>query len=374
MGPFDLVFPGKVIFGAGRIRELPEVLKSIGSRRPLLVTGISSMEKSGALSRVVDSLSGLEPGVHGGVRPNLPAEDVDAIIDSIRSLEADAVIGMGGGSALDGAKAAAWMAPTGKGVWDYVNGFRSGRGLPFFSVPTTSGTGSEVTPFIILLDRGCERKISLGSEAAFARAAIVDPDLTVSLSPYQTASTGLDALSHCLDSYWSRFATPFSDAVSLAFVPMILENLVRAYKRPDDLEARAAMSHASMAAGLALAQTATSAVHGLTYPLSAIYGVPHGMACAFLMREVFSVNFHHLETEKQKALLYRVNANTKGAAIDLLSDLYAILGVPDKLEDLKISSSAIPRLANEAAAKNMERNITRFDDDKIMEIWKSKVG
>lgn len=369
---FEWHLPTRIIFRAGAIDRVGEVIKGLGAQRVLLVTGGSAMRESGTTTRVMDLLSGPAVHLHEGVRVNLPLEDVDALIRSAREFEADLVVGMGGGSVLDGAKAAAWMAPHGGWVRDYLEGKSPGQGIPFVSVPTTSGTGSEVTPFIILMDAAAKRKLSLGPMAAAPRAAMVDPMLSLTLPPDQTASTGLDALSHGFEAYWSVRSNPISDALALEAVSVGLEHIERAFESPGDVEARTGMSYAAMVGGLALSQTATAAVHGLTYPLTVHYGVPHGMACAFLLREVLKINFYHLPAGKQKRLLHAMKSNTIGAAVGMLDDLFRALGVPSTMEELGVPEEEIMRFADEATPKNLERNVAPMDRARILEIWEGK--
>jgi len=371
---YEWPMPQRTIFGAGSIKSMPKLLEDMNAEKALLVVGANSMKKSGAIGKVAALLSGKELVIHEGVPVNLPIQAADELADVVREVKPDVVIGMGGGSVLDGAKLAAWIGPDGGKTAEYLDGRRAKKGVPFISVPTTSGTGSEVTPYIILMDTEKKVKLSLGSPLATPVVAIVDPELTLSLPPDQTASTGLDALSHGLEAYWAKAANPMSDALALEAVQAVLANLVRAYDDPQDLEARTGMSHAACVAGMALNHTATAAVHGLTYPLTARHGVPHGIACAFLMREVFAINFHHLELDRQKKLLYAMKSNTLGAALDLLTDLYEKLGVPGTLADLGIDPSEIDVFARECTAKNMERNAAEIPHERIVEIWQGKIG
>lgn len=371
---FDWHHPTQVIFGTGTLARLPEAVDRLGAKRVLLVVGSTAMAGVGVLGRVKDLLAGREIKVHEGVRVNLPLEDCDALLKSAREFGADAVVGLGGGSVLDGAKAAAFFAPKPGAIADYLEGrpLAGGNGLPYIAIPTTAGTGSEVTPAVIILDPQKKRKLSFGDRAALARVAIVDPELCLSLPANQTAATGLDALSHAFEAYWSKLACPWSDALALESISVILGALETAYREPANLEARTLMSYGALTAGFALAHTATAAVHGLTYPLTAHYGVPHGLACAFLLREVFNVNFYHLDRGKQVRLLHHLKSNTLGAALELLTELYQALGVPETLSDLGVPEHAIPRLADEATPIHLTRNIAPLSREKILELWAQK--
>jgi alcohol dehydrogenase len=371
---FEWSMPTRVLFGPGHIVALPVELERLGATRVLIVTGPTAMARAGVTARLQADLAGCELRVFSAITPNLPFADVDALIALVREFQPHAVVGVGGGSVLDGAKAAAMIGPNSGMIADWLTGQTGPPGLPFIAVPTTAGTGSEVTPFMILLDEAARVKRSLGRPQAFPRLAIVDPELTFSLPPDQTASTGLDALSHALEAYWSKFAGPLPDALALEAIEAILPHLVTAYRNPKNLEARAAMAYASTTAGIALAQTATAAVHGLTYPLTALYQIPHGIACAFLLREIMAINFHHLDEHKQKRLLHAFKARTLQAALDNISILYQELDAPECLADLKIPTDAIPQLAAQAVMKNLERNITLIPTVKILQLWQAKIA
>ncbi|HUT54953.1 MAG TPA: iron-containing alcohol dehydrogenase [bacterium] len=370
---FDWNLPTRIIFGRGALARLHEVAPGLG-KRALVVLGAASMAQAGVKGRVSELLAGLELSWHEGVRPNLPLEDCDALVRAARESGAELVIGIGGGSVLDGAKAAALMAPGTGWTRDYLDGAGAGPSLPFIAVPATAGTGSEVTPSMIVLDPERGRKVGLSRPEALARAAIVDPELTLTLPPDQTAATGLDALSHAFEAYWSKLANPVSDALALDALYTVMQHLERAYQYPDDLDAREGMSYGALAAGMAISHTATAALHGLTYPMTAHFGVPHGMACAFLMREILTVNFHHLDCQKQKRLLHAMKSNTLQAALDLLGDLYAELKVPETLDDLKIPEDQIKTFVDEATPANLHRNIAPLNRKKIMELWAKKRG
>ncbi len=372
---FDWHVPTRVMFGPGVLSRLSDVLDEIGAWNVLVACGGSSMRSAGVLERLECELSGFEVCFHQGVGVNLPLDECDVLIKAVREVEPDAVIGLGGGSVMDGAKAAAWLGPHSGWIRDFLDAdVLPGGGLPFVSVPTTAGTGSEVTPFIILLDRDKKQKLSLGAPCVFPEAAVVDPELTLTLPPDQTAATGLDALSHGLEAFWSKNANPVSDALALESISVIVDQLDNAYKNPGDIEARTWMSYAAMTAGMALSQTATAAVHGITYPMTAHYGVPHGVACAFMMREVMKINFHHLDPEKQKRLLYAMKSNTISAALDLLTELYVSLNVPQTLTELDIPHEEVERFAGEATQKNLDKNIASIGYDKLVELWSMKKG
>jgi alcohol dehydrogenase len=229
-----------------------------------------------------------------GTYPGL--EELDAAIESLRGEEFDSVIAFGGGSAIDSAKALAIaLAPNEKPL-----SLRSlledparlaGRSpLPLFAIPTTSGTGSEVTPFATIWDHGNRRKLSLSGPMVFPRAAFVDPDLTAGMPKETAVSTGLDALNQAAESIWNRHLTPISEGLATRALRLGLDSLLRLAADPADGGAQAAMSECSLLAGLAISQTRTALCHSISYPLTAHFGIPHGLACAFTMEAVLRFN------------------------------------------------------------------------------------
>jgi phosphonate metabolism-associated iron-containing alcohol dehydrogenase len=371
MAAFELAAPGRIVFGAGVLAQAGPALGALGAKRVLLVTGRSGRHADRLRKQVAGTL----------VPYSIPGEPMLAMVEEGRDLArregCDAVVALGGGSAIDAGKAIAALAGNDGDILDYMEVVGRAQplprpGLPCIAIPTTAGTGAEVTPSMIILDTSRGMKVGLSRPGAAARVAVVDPELTLTLTPELTAATGLDALSHAFEASWSKLANPVSDALALDALHSILPSLERAYREPADLDAREGMSYGALAAGMAISHTATAALHGITYPLTARRGVPHGMACAFLLREVMAVNFHHLDCHKQKRLLHAMKSNTLQAALDLLGDLYAALHVPDTLDELGITEDDVKTFVDEAAPANLHRNIAPLGRKKIMELWMKK--
>ncbi len=289
---FVIRSPREVLFGWNAIRELPGAAKKLGSR-PLVVIGGGSIRRGGLLDGVLEGLRdhGLKPFLFEGVGHDPSVEIIDLGREAFARDACDLVIGLGGGSVMDAAKAIAGLANEDAPTAEFVGGREiSPDCVPNICCTTTSGTGSEVTHVSVLTDPERRLKASIRTEGMMPSVAIVDPALTLSVPPEQTAFTGLDALTQALESYLSRGDNPFSDHLALEAAVRISAWLPVAYTEGDNREARENMSLGSMFAGLALASARLGLVHGIAHPLGALYGLAHGEACALLLPYVLEFN------------------------------------------------------------------------------------
>ncbi|MCX7598520.1 MAG: iron-containing alcohol dehydrogenase [Armatimonadetes bacterium] len=290
---FRAPLPGQVIFGSGRVAELAEICEWFG-RRALLVIGGGSLERSGGLARVEEALrsGGVEWDVLAGVPAEPPVECVDEGRQKLHALGAQMVIGVGGGSVLDVAKAIAALAHEEAPCVAFHRGEVkvTQRGLPCIALPTTAGTGSEATPNAVLTDRERRVKASLRGGDLMPAVALVDPQLTLSCPPAVTAHAGLDAISQALESWVSVGANPLSDMLALDALRWMAPALQRAVSEGSDLSAREAMALGSLFAGMALASARLGLVHGIAHPIGELYHLPHGLVCGLLMPSVMEFN------------------------------------------------------------------------------------
>ena len=288
MEAFEFATAGRVIVGAGRSAELPGLLAGYGTR-VLVCTGASPY-------RHADLLSGL--GLPTLVFPVAGEPTVDlarAAVAAAREHGADVVAAIGGGSVIDTGKAAAMLLGNGGDPLDYLEVIGGGQAIsrpsaPCVAVPTTAGTGAEVTANAVLASPDHQVKASLRAAAMLPRAALVDPLLTMSCPPQVTAASGMDALTQCLEPFVSPQASPLSDAMAREGIRRAATGLRRAYADGSDLAARADMAVASLAGGMALANAKLGAVHGLAGVLGGTVAVPHGAACAALLAPVIEAN------------------------------------------------------------------------------------
>ena len=296
MDKFIYAQPVRIRFGEGCLEDLPEVLKECGIDRCVLVCGRHFAARAEQLRQEIPAIR----AIFSEVEPNPQLSGAAETARLARETDAQAIVGIGGGSALDTAKFAAAIAPGTLNPETYYHGE-----IPFpadplavICVPTTAGTGSEVTQ-VSVISHGSEKR-TINHPAFMPKAALVDPALTYSVSSYTTMITGLDALAHALEGYWSIHHQPIPDLCAIEAVRLILENLETAYLDGSSKDARAALSYASLLGGLSFAQSKTAACHACSYPLSEIYHLPHGEACAFTLD-----SFVHLNADARLELLCR---------------------------------------------------------------------
>lgn len=276
--------PVKVISGVGALSRLNEFTEQ---GEWLLITS-AGFTRRGMTDDIKNQLSNLTLHVYDGVTPNPELEDLERVTQDYRGKKLKGVIALGGGSTVDAAKVLAVtlcsnldqplvrvLRESKAHSWD--------KKLPLLVIPTTSGTGAEVTPFATVWDKAEHKKYSVTGDKVFPDIAILDPLLTVSLPEFETLYTGLDAISHALESLWNVNRTPISEAYAVQSLNLALSALPQLKVNPKDIEARANMQQASLLAGLAISQTRTAIAHSISYPLTSHYDVPHGIACSFTL-------------------------------------------------------------------------------------------
>lgn len=279
-------------FGRGRVAEVGRVTADTGASNALIVTD-SFLAASPVVAAVRASLeaAGLQVSVFDGVTPNPTTTSVDAGSDLARDLRVEALVAVGGGSSMDAAKGIAIGARNpqrGVGL-DYTGDFGAGA-LPIVAVPTTSGTGAEVNAFGVVTDVESHRKFYVGSSSALAVAAVLDPELTVGLPPRATAATGMDALTHAIESYLSLRSNPYSDGIALQVMSTVADYLERAVVDGSDIEARSQLLLASHIAGVGFSHTGLGLVHGIAHPLGGRFDIPHGLALSMVIGDVLRFN------------------------------------------------------------------------------------
>jgi len=375
----------EVTFGSGAIRGLGDLVRSTGALKFLLVAD-AALEKLGIVQSVVANLTaaGLDGKVFTGVEPEPYLDNAEQSATLGREAAAQVVIGIGGGSAMDTAKAAAILMTNDGKAQDYVGlNLVPKPGVPTVMVPTTAGTGSEVTFTAVFTNRETKAKGGINSEFMFPVKALLDPDLTVPLPPDVTASTGMDALTHAIESVTSRSCSVFTEALAFAAIRLISENLRRAVFHPDDVDAREKMFYGSVLGGMALADAGVGAAHALAYPLGGLYRIPHGLANAVLIPYVMEFNLP--AAPEQFAMIARsmgepidgVPARTAGAlAVDAVAALCEDIGIPSSLSELGIPRSDIPNLVEGAlkVTRPIENNPRLVGPDEAEAIYEQAFG
>jgi phosphonate metabolism-associated iron-containing alcohol dehydrogenase len=280
----DYFNPVRSVYGPGALSSLPQLLDG---RRALLVT-FPEARSLGLVARLESLLGDQLAGVIDDVRPNPDVAELKALYEDFWRDDrgAEVIVAVGGGSAIDTAKAL--MVGTTSGRFDELVGllaagkaFVPAKLKTLVAVPTTAGTGSEVTPWATIWDRGAQKKYSLHLDQTWPSIALIDPELMLSLPASVTLQSGLDALSHALESIWNVNANPVSDTFAVAAVHDILDALPRLMRRLDDPELRGRMALAALKAGMAFSNTRTALAHSISYEMTLRYGLPHGIACSF---------------------------------------------------------------------------------------------
>lgn len=284
--------PTRVTFGAGALAKLHDLPSLASARSVALFSGEQSLRAGGTLDRLRRELGDRRVDFFDPVPPEPQVSDLEEATDRLREFGSGAVLAVGGGSVLDLGKAAAFCVRQEEAPRTLLRAMPIAvrPSLPLVAVPTTAGSGSEVSPFAALWDRVAGKKYSLDHPSLFPGDALVDPELTCSLPPGLTASTGMDAFTHACEAYWNRHANPVSDGHALSAVGRIRRALVRAVRHGDDREARTEMMRGSLEAGLAFSNTRTGACHSISYPLTIHFRVRHGQAVAITLPEVLPLN------------------------------------------------------------------------------------
>lgn len=373
---------GKIIAGWGSLSQLAAEVEALGARSVLVVCD-AVIEKIGLVERVREQLAplGVKLGIFSEVEPEPRLAVVERCLQAIKEGGCDLLVAIGGGSSIDVAKAASILVTNPGTIKDYLGVNLVARpGIPVAAVPTTAGTGSEVTPIAILSDEEDQLKKGVVSPYLLPRVAIVDPELTVTMPPHITAATGMDALTHAVEAYISinANASPVTDALALEAIRIISRSLRTAVANGRHREARESMAMASLMAGIAFANAGVGAVHALAYPLGAQFHLPHGVANAVLLPYVMEWNMlGALSRFKDMALAMgeRVEGLSERAAaerfVEAVKQLSADIRIPSRLRDLGVTAEAIPGMAEGASkvTRLLANNPRQLSVDDIREIY-----
>lgn len=378
MKAITLLQPQKIVFGTGCTEQFCEDYLKMGFKRLFILTAPPIVP---LIQPMVDKLTGegVSIEIFDRIMQEPSVTDFKNILEVARHFKADSVIGVGGGSVLDITKLVAALIDSDQQVEDlFGTGFVKKRGCWFACMPTTAGTGSEVSPNAILLDERDKLKKGIVSPYLIADVAYVDPQLTVTVPPKVTAETGMDALTHCIEAYTNKFAHPAVDMYALMGIKLIAENLLRAVKNGQDMEAREALLLGSLYGGLCLGPVNTAAVHALSYPLGGEFHLSHGLANAVLLPSV--MKFNCSANLKKYAEVALACGAAKGAnedetaqnGVEFVTQLSKDCGIPTKLTELGIPHEAVDRMAKAAMEvqrllKNNPRTVTEADAKAIYE-------
>jgi alcohol dehydrogenase len=371
MNTFTLKPLPAIEFGAGAVDKLPMLVKSFG-RRVLVLTGGSSLERTGDKERIRLLL---QKHALSTFFSTVKCEPTPAMIDSIvadqTAQQIDVVVAIGGGSVVDAGKAVSAMLPEAKPVTDYLEGVGtkqpSGKKIPFIAVPTTAGTGSEVTSNAVISKGGKDGfKKSLRHDNYIPDIALVDPLLMRQCPPLLTATCGMDTFSQLVEGYLSTKSSPVTDAIALQGIECVCRSLVTAFEQPEDIRARSDMALASLCSGVVLTNAGLGVIHGLAPPLGSFFPIPHGVVCGTLMASANDITLEKLEgqegndstLQKYSQLGRLVSPDKKRSDIacreDFISFLYALtttLEIP-KLSHYNVTATDLAAIIPAASNKN----------------------
>lgn len=341
--PWAFHNPVRIVFGAGSFARLGTLC---AAPRVALIT-TQGFTRRGVTERVRAMLGERLIAVRDDVLPNPDLEHVGQTATALQPLGVQALLAVGGGSAIDTAKALARdLAGSGS------------RALPVYAVPTTSGTGAEVTPFATIWDYRQRRKLSVAGEDLYPALALLDPELTHGLPSYWTVVSGLDAISHAFESIWNRHAGPISLGLAEGSLARSLKALPALVSDLEDTAARSAMMEASVMAGLAISQTRTALAHSISYPLTAQLDLPHGLACSFTLPEVLRFNLS--ADDGRLARLATTLGHRSGAELaDALDAIFEQLGMAQLLSEKITSSEQMLRFKSEMYSPDRADNNLR---------------
>ena len=371
--------PNRILFGFDAVEGVAAEVKQLGGKKVFIVTDPGVVE-AGLIETIKAPLDseGITFSVYDQVEPEPPARSVEQCTQYLKKENCDLIIGVGGGSSLDVAKGASILATNKGSILNFCGmDLVPNRGLPKILIPTTAGTGSEVSRVIIVTDEASSIKSALFSAYALADVAIVDPMMTLSMPPTVTADTGMDALVHAIETYVSFNATPFSNILAIEAITLIAENLAMAFAKGENIEARYQMSLAATISGLAFGSGGTGAVHALSNPLGIEYHLTHGRTNAIMLPHIMSFNL--IGNPAKFALIAEAMGEeveglplmeAASLAVEAVKELLGHLNIPIRLRDYGIPQKDIPKLVNGAMKASRlfalnPRNVTREDVDEI---------
>jgi alcohol dehydrogenase class IV len=380
MKTFSFTGAKKIVFGRGGFAGLTEHLAELKVSRPLIVLD-RNLAETGFREKIAALLdkADVRYALYDKTEPEPALELADEGTTLALKKKCDGVVGIGGGSAMDLAKAIAVLAANKGKAQDYLGLNKvPGPGLPKIMIPTTAGTGSEVTFTAVFIRRKLKKKEGINSPYLYPELALLDPDLTISLPPHPTAATGIDALCHAIESYTSVNASPMSELISLEAIGLISDNLRTAVHDGGNIEAREAMLLGSLYAGLGLANAGVTAVHSLSYPLGGKYGVSHGLANTIMLPRVMAFNLPGA-LEKFVDIAKVMGEIVDGLplreaawlAVEAVEALIEDCGIMTTLEELDIPESDFPELAKMAmtVARPLANNPCKMTIEEMVELY-----
>ena len=381
---FALLFRTVVLYGEGRLSGLGNLLQSLNASKVLVVTD-RGITKSGIVEKSLNAIKSehIDFVLFNEVESNPTTDSVSKGLLLAKRETISAIVAIGGGSSIDAAKAMNVLLVNGGKVADYRGFNRVGKkGLPLVAIPTTAGTGSEMTSFMLISDSETHQKIVCSDPRIIPDLAILDPTLTLSLPAPVTVSTGLDALSHSIESYVSKTANPYSAVLSLQATQMITQNVLKVFEEPSNLDARGQMLMAANMAGLAVHLSYLGAAHSMANPLTAHCNLDHGLAVGMVLPFVMLFNAR-FQPQKYKEIALALGTRIEGGEDDLaisrkgamrLRNLLDKLSVPPNLAEMGVEEDLIPTMAQEALTQlSLDYNPVKPDLQQMTKLFLAAV-
>jgi len=382
---FTITQPTKIHFGTGAINDLPKIIKETGGTKPLLVLD-PGLIKAGIDKKIRSPLddAGINYSIFDAIDPEPGLRLADAGTVSAKKNNCDCVIGVGGGSAMDVAKAVSILLTNGGQAVDYLGlGKIKKPGVPKIMVPTSAGTGAEVTFTAVFINEETGSKGGMNGDPLYPDVALLDPELTTSLPAHITATTGIDALTHALEAFTSIEAHPLSEMYSIKAMELIVDNIRSAYADGRNIKARGNMLLGSLLGGKALATAGVGLVHAMAYPLGGMFGIAHGLANAVLLPYVTEYNL--IGNLTKHAILAEIlgqevsGLSLRDAGEVTVEELHLLnhdLNIPRSLKELQISEDALPEMAEVAltVARPIENNPRQPTKEDIIAIYQEAMA
>lgn len=345
--------------------EIKDIAETMGLHDGIMVTPQFFVD-SGEAQRLIDASDGAVSTVFTDFSPNPDVTEVDACAEIIRKNHCEFVVAMGGGSAMDVSKAAASICLTDDSIADYHGTGKAmpQKHLPIIALPTTAGTGSEVTCVSVLTNRALGKKAPIVSDGFFPSVAIVDPELTYSVPPKITASTGMDVLSQAIEGFWSKGHQPICDSCAVHAAKLVFKYLPIAVAEPHNEEAREKMCEASVIAGLAFTLPKTTSSHACSFPLTNIHGIPHGEACGLTLDYFARIN-KDAQHGRVQEFAREIGFSDVDAMADAIHDLKVKIGMRTGLKDLNLTEEQIADLVRISRHPNLYNNPVEITDEML---------
>ncbi|MDA1017425.1 MAG: iron-containing alcohol dehydrogenase [Planctomycetota bacterium] len=377
--PFDYDPRTRVVFGSGSVDRLGEFARELGGKRVLLVTDQGLSDAGHAANSAVSlEAEGLRVVIFDDVHPNPTTDDVDRCLSVAELHDIDLIVGLGGGSSMDCAKGANFLLSNGGKMEDYWGiGKATKPMLPMIAIPTTAGTGSEAQSFALIANAKTHMKMACGDKKAACRIAILDPDLTVSMPHFVAAATGIDAISHAIETFVTKPRNIVSQLFSRRSWGLLSRGFSRIFESPHDISARGQMQVGSHLAGAAIENSMLGAAHALANPLTAHFGITHGFAVGMMLPHVIRFNAEVVGTLYGKLAVDAglCEDETDDLGSDRLADFITALlrevGTPTTLDEYHVDTSLLPTLAQEAAKQwTANFNPRPVDPESLEELYR----